>query len=111
MEERLNALTSIGNVANPHAMASRMALMAHNNAPHPTIPAIPDADRVDYDHPSPPGGVSALPAQHWTGVDPSQFSPKHTTPHLSVDASGPPKHTAPQLGVDASGPQLGSTLE
>jgi hypothetical protein len=105
MEEHLHALTSIGDVSNPHVTASNMASMAHNNAPHSTIPASPDADQVDYDLPSSPGGVSALPAQCWTGVDPSLFGPKHTAPQLGVDASGSPKYNTPQLGVDTSSPQ------
>jgi hypothetical protein len=104
MEVPLNALTSISNVIDPHATASCMALRAHNNASHPPIPASPDMDCVDYNLHSPPDGVSALPAQCWTGVDFFLFVPKHTAPQLGVDASGPPKRTMLQLGVDTSGP-------
>jgi hypothetical protein len=111
MEKCLNALTSLGADANAHAMASRMTPMAQDNAQHPTIPESLDADRADHNLPPPSGGISALLAQHWTGVDPSLFGPKHTMPQLGVDASGTPKCTTPPLGVDASGPQQQSTWE
>jgi hypothetical protein len=111
MEKCLNALSSISADANPHAMASQMATMAHNNALHPTILESPDVDCIDHNLPSPSGGISALPAQRWTGVNPSLFGPKRTVPQLGVDASGPPKRTTPQHSVDASKPQQQSTSE
>jgi hypothetical protein len=105
MEKCRNAFMSLDPNANPHATASCMATIAQNSAPHSNIPESPDTDRVDHNPPSLPGGISAPPAQRWTGVDPSQFGSRHTVPQLSVDASGPPKRTTPQLGGDASGPQ------
>jgi hypothetical protein len=68
-------------------------------------PAIPNADWVDNHLPSPPGNVSALLTQRWTGVDPSLFSLKRTAPQLGVNASGPPQCSAPQISVDASSPK------
>jgi hypothetical protein len=105
MEKCLTTIRSLGSYANAHATASRMTTMAHNNAQHLTFPESPDVDRIDHDLPSRLGGVSALPVQCWTGVDPSLFGPKCITPQLGMDASGTPNCTTLPVGMDASGPQ------
>ncbi len=119
IEKCLHTLTSVDSDANAHATASHMTTMAHDNAQHPTIPESPDEDRINHNLPSRsgsisaprPGGVSALLAQRWTGVDPSLFGPKRIAPQPGDDASGTPKRTTPPLGVDASSPQQRSTSE
>ncbi len=108
VEKCLHTLTSLDSDANAHATASCMTTMAHDNAQHPAIPESLDADRVDHDLPSQPGGVSAPQPGGISAppdVDPSLFGPKCIAPQLGDDASGTPKSTMPPLGVDASGPQ------
>ncbi len=119
MEKYLHTLMSLDSDAGAHATASHVTTMAHDNAQHPTILESMDEDHVNHDLPSQtsgvsaprPGSVLALPAQRWTGVDPSLFGPKRITPQLGDDASSTPTCTMPPLGVDASGPQQQSTSE